>query len=131
MQTVVDDYTLKYPSNDIVEKIIGTNPAGVRIDRKGKVQLTRMLPLELHPLPRSLVPNTILHLLDQYHSGALDTVPVTQRHNAIFRLRRYRLISPAKRQSRAHLSIEEKKAHNRTYLSEWRRKHACKPKLSR
>ena len=110
----------------LVERINHLNHTGMRVDSKGKLQLTRMLPPELHPLPAFLIPKPLLRLLQSYNSGKLDDLPVTRRHTAMCRLRRYRLIPPAKRTPRAHMSADEKRVHNREYLRDWRRKHADK-----
>ena len=122
------NHTIMAPGDHLglVEKINNLDDSGIRVDNKGKLQLTRVLPSSLHPLPASLIPKPLLSLLQSYNSGKLGGLPSTRRHTAMCRLRRYRLIPPANRTSRAHMSAEEKRVYNRTYLRDWRHKHACK-----
>ena len=111
------------PDNHLSE-FIGTvkdYDESVRIDSRGKLQLSRMLPFESPPIPEELVPNSILALLSSHKAGLLSKLPRNRYHTAVSRLRRYRLIScPTKRIDRSLMNPEELKIYHRDYVRKWR-----------
>ena len=96
---------------------------GIRLDSKGKLQLTRSLPIQFDPLPSELIPQAILKLYDRYKVGEVDSLPRAKYHSELARLRRYRLVPPGKsRNKKGHMTSEERKAYDREYLRMWREK---------
>ena len=96
---------------------------GIRLDSKGKLQLTRSLPIQLDPLPAELIPNAVLRLHERYQAGEVDALPRAKYHSELARLRKYRLVPPGKpRTNKAVMSPEERKAYDREYLRAWRQK---------
>ena len=92
------------------------------IDKNNKLYIERKLPFEVaEKLPRELIPSPVLHLLKQYEEGSLkkDVLGAPKYHDRIMRLRRYGLIPPVSRHSPA-----KKRAKNREYLRQWRKKNA-------
>ena len=111
------------PDNNLSEFIgaVKDYDDSMRIDSRGKLQLTRMLPVEAPPVPEELVPNSILALLSSYKAGQLSKLPRNRYHTAVSRLRRYRLIScPTKRVDRSNMSPEERRIYHRDYVRKWR-----------
>ena len=106
------------------DAILGDLPKGARLDSRGKVQLTRQLPAGV-TLDESLIPAAIVRLRDAYALGQLETLSRTQRHTAMGRLRKYRLVPPAKtRVSKVGMSPAERRTHDRMYLKQWRAQQA-------
>ena len=96
---------------------------GIRLDSKGKLQLTRSLPVQLDPLPTELIPNAVLELHARYQAGEVDSLPRAKYHSELARLRKYRLVPPGRpRNSKAHLTPEERRAYDREYLRAWRQR---------
>jgi len=94
---------------------------GIRIDSKGKLQLTRSLPMQLKPLPSALIPNAVLRLHERYQAGEVDLLPRAKYHSEMARLRKYRLVPPGRpRISKASMTSDERNAFNREYLRAWR-----------
>ena len=94
------------------------------IDKHGKLHLVRNLPTDLaHMLPKDFIPKHVLRVFQKYRQGELskDLIGAPKYHDKVKLLRRYHLINPP---TKAALSPLEKRAKDREYLRQWRRKHA-------
>jgi hypothetical protein len=93
----------------------------IRLDSKGKLQLTRSLPIQLDPLPTELIPKAVLRLHERYQAGEVDSLPRAKYHSELARLRKYRLVPPGRpRTNKADMTPEERSEYNRAYLRAWR-----------
>jgi len=104
----------------VIERLKAIN-FDFHIDRNGKVQLKKKLPMEIS-LPVELIPKPIMTLYECYINGTIsrENVPLTKFHDKIKTLRRYHLIDgPQKREE----TPEQKRARQHKYLVEWRHRH--------
>ena len=98
--------------------------SGFVFDKSGCIQLKATMPAELAPLPEELIPKALLNLKRNYHETGLHEFSMTKRHNAVGRLRRYRLIPPSKsRVNLKDMAMSDRIAHRRAYLKAWRARH--------